>query len=102
MLFYIPLGTCLIVAGTLFVGLFGVIPEPDHDIDDLIRLYKKPAFIVYFSVLEFIIVTTAIATHYFEHIYNILESAVLPPPHIGKVLSRWIDLDDLKTYIGIR
>ncbi|KAI9481324.1 MAG: magnesium transporter NIPA-domain-containing protein [Benjaminiella poitrasii] len=64
---YTVLGTLLIVIGALLVGLFGVIPEPDHDIDDLIILYKKPTFIAYFSILEFFILSGLIVTHYFEY-----------------------------------
>ncbi|KAI7902167.1 magnesium transporter NIPA-domain-containing protein [Cokeromyces recurvatus] len=64
---YTMLGTLLIVIGALLVGLFGVISEPDHDINDLITLYKKPTFIVYFSILEFFILSGLITTHYFEY-----------------------------------
>ncbi|KAI8066032.1 hypothetical protein BDF21DRAFT_345889 [Thamnidium elegans] len=95
------IGTCLIVIGALLVGLFGVIPEPDHDIDDLIRLYKKPAFIAYFSILEFIILTGLLTTHYFERLYHLMESATLQPNNIGKFVGKWVSMQDLKKYIGI-
>ncbi|CAO3702709.1 unnamed protein product [Rhizopus stolonifer] len=94
-------GTCFIVAGTLLLGSFGVIAEPDHDIDDLIRLYKKPAFIAYFSSLECIIVTGALLTHYSEHLLDQIESAALPPTTVGKWLGKWIALDEFKKKIGI-
>lgn len=96
------LGTCLIVLGTLLLGLFGVVSEPDHDIDDLIRLYKKPGFIAYFSCLEFVIVTSALLTHYCEYLYDQIESAALPPTTVGKWVGRWIEKDEFKKYIGIR
>ncbi|KAI8090144.1 magnesium transporter [Gilbertella persicaria] len=76
-------GTLLIVMGALLVGLFGIIPEPDHDIDDLIRLYKKPGFIVYFSILECVIITGLLITHYFERYYYLM------------------DMGDLRKYVGI-
>lgn len=94
-------GTCLIVIGALLVGLFGVIPEPDHDIDDLIRLYKKPAFIAYFSILEFVILTGLLTSHYFERLYHQMESATLQPNNIGKFVGKWVSMQDLKKYIGI-
>ncbi|CEP12082.1 hypothetical protein [Parasitella parasitica] len=97
----IVLGTLLIVVGALLVGLFGVIPEPDHDIDDLIRLYKKPAFIAYFSVLEFVIITGLLTTHYFERMYHLMESAAIPPTNMGKFIGKWVTMDDLKKYCGI-
>ncbi|CEI99159.1 hypothetical protein RMCBS344292_13251 [Rhizopus microsporus] len=95
------LGTCLIVLGTLLLGLFGVVSEPDHDIDDLIRLYKKPGFIAYFSCLEFVIVTSALLTHYCEYLYDQIESAALPPTTVGKWVGRWIEKNEFKKYIGI-
>ncbi|EIE86544.1 hypothetical protein RO3G_11255 [Rhizopus delemar RA 99-880] len=94
-------GTCFIVFGTLLLGIFGVVTEPDHDIDDLIRLYKKPGFIAYFSTLELLIVTTALATHYFEQLHDQLESATLPPSHRSKWIGKWVQVDEFKKYIGI-
>ncbi|KAI8097113.1 uncharacterized protein BX664DRAFT_325594 [Halteromyces radiatus] len=92
-------GTLLIVIGALLVGLFGVIPEPDHDIDDLIRLYKRPAFIAYFSVLETFIVTTILLSHYAESIYYRIERSGFQ--HGGKWLGQWISPADFKMCIGI-
>lgn len=87
--------------GALLVGLFGVIPEPDHDINDLIRLYKKPGFIAYFSVLEFIIVLGLLVTHYFEYLHYLMESAAMPPTRLGKFFGRKINMNSLKKYCGI-
>ncbi|KAK4512790.1 uncharacterized protein ATC70_003497 [Mucor velutinosus] len=95
------IGTLLIVIGALLVGLFGVIPEPDHDIDDLIRLYRKPAFIAYFSILEFVIITGLLTTHYFERMYYLMESAAMPPTNMGKLIGKWVTMEDLKKYCGI-
>ncbi|KAJ1980257.1 hypothetical protein H4R33_005522 [Dimargaris cristalligena] len=44
--------TCLVVAGGLLVGAFGTIPLPTHSLEDLLNLYRRPAFITYFSLLE--------------------------------------------------
>ncbi|SAL96567.1 hypothetical protein [Absidia glauca] len=93
------LGTLLIVIGALLVGLFGVIPEPDHDIEDLIRLYKRPAFIVYFSILETFIVTTVLLSHYGESIFNRIEKSGFQDT--GKWLAGWINPADFKMCIGI-
>ncbi|KAG0193589.1 hypothetical protein DFQ28_004481 [Apophysomyces sp. BC1034] len=94
------IGTLLIVIGALLVGLFGVIQEPSHDLEDLIRLYKRPTFIAYFSVLEFFIVFTMIVTHYLEFLYNRIERD--PFCHgAGTALGRWLSRADNKKYIGI-
>ncbi|CAO3650591.1 unnamed protein product [Cunninghamella echinulata] len=93
------IGTFLIVVGALLVGLFGIIPEPDHDIEDLIRLYKRPAFIAYFSVLETFIVTTILLSHYAESIYFRIEKSGFLDS--GKWLGQWISPSDFKMCIGI-
>lgn len=82
------------------MGLFGVIPEPDHDIEDLIRLYKRPAFIAYFSILETFIVTTVLLSHYGESIFNRIEKSGFQDT--GKWLAGWINPADFKMCIGIR
>ncbi|CAO3665173.1 unnamed protein product [Rhizopus stolonifer] len=88
------MGTFLIVLGTLFLGLFGVVTEPEHDIDDLLKLYKKPGFIAYFSTLECVVIAGALVTHYCEHLsYQIQD----PTRKWGSKLS----LEDFKKYIGI-
>lgn len=97
----VTVGTFLIVVGALLVGLFGVIPEPDHDIDDLVRLYKKPAFIAYFSVLEFVIMSGLFITHYCERLYYMMESTAIQPTNMGKFVGRWVSMEDFKKYIGI-
>ncbi|KAJ1910506.1 hypothetical protein IWQ60_010624 [Tieghemiomyces parasiticus] len=46
------LATVLVVLGGLLIGVFGALPLPAHDLADLIRLYKRPAFIAFFTVTE--------------------------------------------------
>ncbi|KAI8390833.1 uncharacterized protein BYT42DRAFT_591670 [Radiomyces spectabilis] len=92
------LGTGSIVIGTLLVGLFGVIIEPDHDIDDLIQLYHKTTFIIYFSILEFVIVTALIFTHYFEQLYFKLQKQNFMP---DQPRLKWLASADFRMYLGI-
>ncbi|KAI8877405.1 hypothetical protein K501DRAFT_260463 [Backusella circina FSU 941] len=61
------IGTGLIAFGALLVGFFGVIPEPNHSLEDLMRLYRKNAFIIYFAILESFILALMILTHFLEH-----------------------------------
>ncbi|KAI7854392.1 hypothetical protein BDC45DRAFT_440711 [Circinella umbellata] len=95
-------GTVLISIGALLVGMFGAIQEPNHSLEDLIELYKKTGFIIYFSILESFILITMISTHYLEYRYNKIEQEQedLDPPD-RKLLGRSISMADLKTYIGI-
>jgi hypothetical protein len=47
------LGTILIAGGAVLVAVFGIVPEPTHSLEDLLVLFNRPAFIVYFSLLGF-------------------------------------------------
>ncbi|KAJ1981229.1 hypothetical protein H4R34_002152 [Dimargaris verticillata] len=55
------LATVLVVLGGMLVGLFGAIPMPAHSLEDLIRLYRRPAFIIYFALLETVVIAGIIA-----------------------------------------
>ncbi|KAI8092535.1 magnesium transporter NIPA-domain-containing protein [Halteromyces radiatus] len=61
------IGTTLIVAGAMLVAGFGVVPEPNHTLQDLIQLYKRPSFIIYFALVEFCICFGLILTHLMEY-----------------------------------
>ena len=47
------LGTILIAGGAVLIAVFGIVPEPTHSLEDLLVLFNRPAFIVYFSLLGF-------------------------------------------------
>ncbi|GJJ73343.1 magnesium transporter [Entomortierella parvispora] len=59
-------GTFLILLGAIMIGLFGVVPEPSHSLKDLIDLWKRPAFIVYFSLIELTVVSLLIGNRIVE------------------------------------
>ncbi|KAI8380907.1 uncharacterized protein BYT42DRAFT_564649 [Radiomyces spectabilis] len=89
------LGTLLIAIGALLVGLFGVIQEPNHSLEDLIQLYKKPAFIIYFSIMEAVIVSMMVITHLMEYRYHSMGGVG------GKWLGCVIEPAKLKMTIGM-
>jgi hypothetical protein len=61
------------VLGAVLIGGFGVVQEPNHTLEDLIQLYKRPTFIVYFAVVEFFIVAGLAATHIVERKYKSMQ-----------------------------
>ncbi|KAJ2959504.1 hypothetical protein NQZ79_g5017 [Umbelopsis isabellina] len=81
----------------MLIGGFGVVREPNHSLEDLIRLYHRPAFIAYFSVLEFFTVIMLMATHYLEYRMNRMEAGSLPESKYMKMAN----LPDLKMKLGI-
>ncbi|CAO3679522.1 unnamed protein product [Umbelopsis vinacea] len=84
-------GTLLIVIGAVLIGGFGVVQEPNHTLDDLIRLYKRPTFIAYFAVVEFFIVAGLAFTHIVERKHksmqmSLSEQTIMSHPNIKSLL----------------
>ncbi|KAI9288318.1 magnesium transporter NIPA-domain-containing protein [Umbelopsis sp. AD052] len=90
-------GTILIVIGAILVGGFGVVREPNHSLEDLIQLYHRPAFIAYFSILEFFTLIMLMATHYIEYRVNKIERGVLPESKLIKLQ----DIPEIKMKLGV-
>ena len=85
----------LIVIGAMLVAGFGVVPEPNHSLQDLIRLYKRPSFIVYFTIIESFTCLGLIITHFIQ--YN-AERSEASGRRLGGIYTR----PDLKMWLGIR
>jgi len=45
------IGTLLIAGGAVLIAIFGIVPVPTHSLEDLLKLFQREAFIVYFSLL---------------------------------------------------
>src|SRR5207244_3620496 len=52
------------------IALFGVVHESTHSLEDLIELYKRQAFIIYFSIIEFIVVILLTLNKYGERVLD--------------------------------
>jgi drug/metabolite transporter (DMT)-like permease len=48
---WMVLGTILIAVGAVLIAVFGIVPEPTHALEDLLELFRRPAFVAYFSIL---------------------------------------------------
>ncbi|RIB02250.1 hypothetical protein C2G38_2228360 [Gigaspora rosea] len=64
------IGTFFIIIGAVMIPFFGVVKVQNHSLNDLIELYKRPAFIAYFSTIEFILIVVLIAAKYGEYLLN--------------------------------
>jgi hypothetical protein len=45
------LGTIFIAGGAIMIAFFGIVPEQTRSLEDLLQLFRRPTFIIYFSVL---------------------------------------------------
>lgn len=53
---WMAIGTLFIAGGAVLIAIFGIVPEPTHSVEDLLRLFSRPAFIVYFSLLGVVVI----------------------------------------------
>ncbi|KAF8168102.1 hypothetical protein B0H34DRAFT_45699 [Crassisporium funariophilum] len=60
------LGTILIAGGAILIAFFGIVPEPTRSLEDLLVLFRRPAFVVYFSILGFVVFVCLAITHLTE------------------------------------
>ncbi|KAM0793572.1 hypothetical protein ACM66B_001008 [Microbotryomycetes sp. NB124-2] len=63
---HLAAGIALIAGGACLIAIFGAVPEPTHTLDELVRLYRRPAFLAWISVLAFVLSVAVAAAHVTE------------------------------------
>jgi magnesium transporter len=82
---WMVVGTFLIAGGAVLIAVFGIVPEPTHSLDDLLTLFRRPAFVAYFSLLgAFVVIALAIVS-----------------PHIHYSFPYGTEMNDLDAHHGI-
>lgn len=54
-------GTMLVCSGAVLIAIFGAIPEPAHDLSELLELLVRPPFVAWISLQAFIVLSIAIS-----------------------------------------
>ena len=76
------LGTLLIAGGAVLIAVFGIVPEPTHSLEDLLQLFRRPAFVAYFSILgSVVVVCLAIVRPFFDVVLWHFVKLCLDPRH---------------------
>jgi drug/metabolite transporter (DMT)-like permease len=44
-------GTAMVAAGAVMIAVFGVVQEEEHTLEEIMRLWGRPAFLAFFSVV---------------------------------------------------
>jgi hypothetical protein len=57
------LGTVLIATGAVLIAIFGVVPDDNHTLDELLALWKRGPFLAFFSVVCVAVVLVLAAAH---------------------------------------
>jgi ABC-type tungstate transport system substrate-binding protein len=61
-------GTGLVAAGAVLIAVFGVVEEREHSLDELLRLFGRQAFVVFFSIEGFVIIVTLVAVSFSRYL----------------------------------
>ncbi|GJE86128.1 magnesium transporter NIPA-like protein [Phanerochaete sordida] len=64
---WMALSTLCIAGGAVLIAVFGIVPEPTRSLEDLLLLFSRPTFIVYFSLLGVFTVVSLAITHALEY-----------------------------------
>ncbi|KAJ7125584.1 hypothetical protein C8R43DRAFT_1111489 [Mycena crocata] len=67
---WMVLGTLLIAGGAILIAIFGIVPEPTRSLEDLLELFRRPTFVVYFSLLGAAVLVSLIITHVSEYSFS--------------------------------
>ncbi|KAK1233580.1 hypothetical protein PQX77_003266 [Marasmius sp. AFHP31] len=87
---WMVLGTLLIAGGAVLIAVFGIVPEPTRSLEDLLELFRRPTFVVYFSLLGAVVLVSLIITHVSE--YRLYKR--FPPSDITPTPSTPTETDD--------
>ncbi|ESK88876.1 duf803 domain-containing protein [Moniliophthora roreri MCA 2997] len=64
---WMALGTLFIAGGAVLIAIFGIVPEPTRTLEDLLALFRRSTFVVYFSLLGVFVVISLAVTHLAEY-----------------------------------
>lgn len=64
------LGTALIAGGAALIAIYGIVPETTRSLDELMALFARPAFIIWFCAEGFILLVCLVVTHGIEYSYK--------------------------------
>ncbi|PSS37753.1 hypothetical protein PHLCEN_2v446 [Hermanssonia centrifuga] len=64
---WMVISTLCIAGGAVLIAIFGIVPEPTRSVEDLLLLFNRPAFIVYFSLLGLFTLVCLVIAHSVEY-----------------------------------
>ncbi|KAF2749119.1 hypothetical protein M011DRAFT_466232 [Sporormia fimetaria CBS 119925] len=66
---YSLMGTILVAAGALLIGIFGAIPEPSHNLDQLLHLLWRAQFLIWMIATLVVVLLLLITNWTLKHLY---------------------------------
>ncbi|KAK2461919.1 hypothetical protein APHAL10511_006382 [Amanita phalloides] len=93
------IATILIAAGAVLIAVFGIVTEQPRSLEDLLLLFSRPAFLIYFSILAALVLICLILTHVAEYSFSRrspqLVDSPLSVPQLPTEHSRLIETRDV-------
>ncbi|WRT66551.1 uncharacterized protein IL334_003510 [Kwoniella shivajii] len=78
------IGTALIALGAVGIAIFGVVEESHHGLNEILLLFKRPPFVVFFTITSFLTALVLIGAHIASfHVYRQLSRIQLPDDNSG-------------------
>jgi magnesium transporter len=68
-------GTLLVSSGAVLIGVFGAIPAPAHNLEELLELLGRRPFVVWMALQAVAVIALAVATELFAHFSSFSQSA---------------------------
>lgn len=67
-------GTLLVCAGALLIGIFGAIPSPTHNLDELLELLGRWPFVLWMSLQAVLVIGICVAVDGANHFLHLAQS----------------------------
>ncbi|KAG7099217.1 hypothetical protein E1B28_001084 [Marasmius oreades] len=87
---WMVVGTLLIAGGAVLIAEFGMVPEPTRSLQNLLDLFRRPTFVIYFSLLGVVVAISLAITHLTEYrLYKLFSHVTepstprTPPTHLS-------------------
>lgn len=87
-------GTSMIIICSILIAIFGEIPKQKLTLDELLKLYRRTDFIIYFSILIFISLSVIAFSTWLNYLVNNFERR-------SKSLFRTIRINKMKQFVGV-
>lgn len=87
-------GTLLIAGGATLIAIFGVVPEQNHNLDELMALFRRPGFVAYITLMSVAVAAALVVVSQEGHVFG--EQAYqsltgLPLRRATSLRSAWLD-----------
>ncbi|WWC89144.1 uncharacterized protein L201_004062 [Kwoniella dendrophila CBS 6074] len=78
------IGTFLISLGAVLIAIFGVVKEEHHNLNEILKLFKRNSFIAFFTIISFLTASVIIISHIISYQVHRQVSKIQLPSDSGR------------------